>query len=421
MEAFITYRKRLTFPDTIEGAPEDMDTTGFGRLVDIIAAGKGRTCVLRGNEATLHPDFCQLVTMTLKKQLVPLVETCGLVLPDTLAFIQEKQLPLLLRLYQPKYCPADEAEEIRQTVRTIVESGTNQISTIAITKATEGPPQFALDFLKEIPLPEITFRILQPDNLETLRPYMEWLTAEILALTEAGIRCNVDCGIPPCTYTDEAYGKLAKLAIKHGRCLPKPGVRPDMRVYHCFQMIQSPGATLHMFKRRPQILDYFFDRYNGLQWDLKNYPDCIPCPCLRSLSCGGLCMAVKEKRLTEELAAKQNVLAETEDLEALIRAGIIAYQLGRYPESMEYLTEARRVDPSRPDIHLSLARALWQSENYTDSEEEFRKAARLLPDGRQALAELAGRFEAKGSSFKARRIMEELRRMPQPEPVSQHM
>jgi cytochrome c-type biogenesis protein CcmH/NrfG len=123
-------------------------------------------------------------------------------------------------------------------------------------------------------------------------------------------------------------------------------------------------------------------------------------------------MAVKAANLESEYAALVDQVQRDADLESLSTLGRVCYELCRFREAAAYLEEARRADPSVPEIHLLLARTYWETGSHGDAEDEFRKAARLAPDGKGIMLELLKRMQEKGSLFKTRRLAEEIKRMP---------
>ncbi|MCK5803291.1 MAG: tetratricopeptide repeat protein, partial [Lentisphaeria bacterium] len=257
--------------------------------------------------------------------------------------------------------------------------------------------------------------VLYSDDMEALRNLTKWLSSQVVDFAEHGGRAVIDCGIPLCAFANDDYGRMAKLGIPVGSCQPRPGILPNMRLYHCDRMTAFPAANASMFKRFQNVREYFYKRYNGLQWDFRFFEECPECPALRLNTCQGHCLAEKGRRLLKEAERLRDIVAEEANQEALVDMGTILYELSQFAQAVECMTEARRVDPADPHVHMILARCLWELGKLADAEEEFRKAARLLPDGREVLAELGSRFEESGKLFKARRLVEEIKRMPPPE------
>jgi radical SAM protein with 4Fe4S-binding SPASM domain len=419
MEAFVTYRSRLKIPDAPAGKPEDMPVAHFSRFVDLEVAGKARQSVVSGNEPTLHPDFEALLNTAEKKGLALLLETTGLMPDNAVRAIRDRRLPLTWRFHERRLYSDGDWNEMTARLTELGAKGRTPMHLLAVTHDPSVFPDEAIQWLRKLQIRDITFRVVRPATAAALRPYAARLAAAVTELTAAGHRVVLDCGLPPCAFTDEDFGRLARVGAPGGSCNPRPGVRPDLRIYHCREMLDYPGAALALFKTPARVTDYFYQRHNDLQWDLHAYPQCLRCPSLHTRVCGGECMAVKAavlEREQAELAAR----AETEDadVELLATLGRICYELCRFRDAAACFEEARRLDPSLPHVHLLLARTYWESGDPAGAEEEFRKAARLLPDGKAVMLELLKRLQSKGNLFKSRRLAEEIKRMPPEGPAA---
>ena len=83
-----------------------------------------------------------------------------------------------------------------------------------------------------------------------------------------------------------------------------------------------------------------------------------------------------------------------------------AWKLQDYPQTIEILERAARLDPANASIHLDLGRAYGLRYNYADAERCFEKAARVTPRQADALTEAGRRCQDFGSYEMAKRYFE---------------
>jgi len=219
------------------------------------------------------------------------------------------------------------------------------------------------------------------------------------------IHVTLDCGIPPCAFSDADFGLISKLGVSRDKCLPRPGVLPDLRLYHCHQMVRYASGNLRRHRFITEAMDWLYRRNSEAQWDLRFFPHCDECDCIPAETCMGECIVVKKDRLLARIDELKPVVEKEENLDALIEIGTLYWEMREVANAKECLTEARRVDPGNGDVHLLLAQLLRHTREWTESEEEFQKASRLLPDGRRALLELSEMYHERGQHKKADEIV----------------
>ena len=166
------------------------------------------------------------------------------------------------------------------------------------------------------------------------------------------------------------------------------------------------------FRKMQQVQDYFFRRHSDLQWDYRRFPDCPPCPSLRFAQCQGPCMGLKARTLRDEVERLRAQVAEDGSFDALASLGRGLFELNRFQEAEQCLLEAMRLEPARGGIHLLLGRTLSCMGRLDEADDEFHKAARLLPEGHEVLREWAKVLdEEHGKSSRSRRVLEEAQRL----------
>jgi tetratricopeptide (TPR) repeat protein len=87
------------------------------------------------------------------------------------------------------------------------------------------------------------------------------------------------------------------------------------------------------------------------------------------------------------LASLELAVASNRDLRiAQLDMGAVLIQLQRYPEAMQALRQAVKLDPTQPDAHFRLGRLYQTTGNLTDAKKEFAEARRLYQKADDSLA-----------------------------------
>ena len=293
MDAFITYRKTLTFPDTVQGTPLDMSAAHFGKLISFLTASKRHTCYLHGNEPALHPELPRLVAMARKKKILPFVATSGLMSETVKKLILEAQIPLLWKLYHPQFYDETQWQTMAENCVRLRSALPDRFRLAVIFHDPAQDYSHIPEFVHRAGVGDVSLRVLRADEPRRFEDFVARLVALVVSLTEAGVHVGLDCGLPPCFLSDEQFGALAKIDRLSKRCVPHPGVLPDLRVYHCPEMIDDASANFLRFRRRTEVIDHFYKRYSGLERDSELFEECPQCTARRRDTCHGRCMAVK--------------------------------------------------------------------------------------------------------------------------------
>ena len=413
MNAFITYKQTLASPDALEeGTPVELAPDDFAWLVEFMVKNKLPTCVLEGNEPTLHSALGELIDTAGKHEVRPFLETCGLIRPTAKSIIMDAKLQLVWKLYHPDFYTKAQWDEMSENCRALERALPGRISLCAVFHDLTQDYGYVIDFLRTMSLQSWILRVLPPSDLAPMRRFATWVVPQMTALAQTGLDIRFECGLPPCALTDAQHGALAKLRMLPDRCLPAPGVLPDGRLYHCRQLIDDASTNIRRFRKYPEIADYLFTRYVELEQDFEVFDGCAHCLSLRTDVCHGRCMAVKRGKRLKEIEQLQGTVATDENLEALIRLGQLYWELRQIAHAQECLTEARRVDPGNGEVHLLLARLHRYTGKFAEAEEEYEKAKRLLPDTRSVLIEMSRAFREEGRLDKAKKAMAEIAALP---------
>jgi tetratricopeptide (TPR) repeat protein len=270
---------------------------------------------------------------------------------------------------------------------------------------------WVVEFLEEVPCNQIVLRSLPAQSLKGKQAFGEWIAGAMVGFLEAGGKVLLDCGLQACALSDQVYGTLTRHGLHLQLCMPRPGVDTSLRLYHCREMVEFAGVKLTSFRKMAQVQDYFYRRHNDLQWDYRFFPECPPCPSLKFARCQGPCMGRKARRMRDEVDRLKAAVAAEGTFESLLALGRGLYELSRFQEAEQCLAEARRLEPSRGDVHLLLGRTLAQLSRLDEADEEYHKAARLLPAGDGVLLEWSHALQERGKSMRSRRVGEEARRL----------
>jgi tetratricopeptide (TPR) repeat protein len=410
MEAFVTHRRSLATLPAGTGTPVDMAAADFARFVDFLAANREEFCGLVGGEPTLHPDFPALVAAARRKQVEPVVETYGVVLDEVAEFLLAEQVQVCLRLLHPRFYDADQRARLLGLAERL---GRREVPLGVVALAGEPGDDYAWvrDFLARVPCRQLIVRTAEGLASADRRRLAAWLAEAVPPMLAAGGGVLLDCGLQPCAFADDEYGRLARHGIRLPACAPRPGVDTALRVYHCREMVEFAGAPLAAFRKLSQVHEYFYRRHQDLQADLRLFPDCPPCPSRQFAGCQGPCMGGRARRLAAQAERLKQAVAADGSPDALLELGGILYELSRFGEAEQCLAEVRRLEPARGEAHLLLARTLAALDRQDEAEEEFRKTARLLPGGERALFEWAHRLRERGKDSRAHKIEDEARKM----------
>lgn len=419
MELYLTNRKRVAFPDSMALSPEDMPVNVAIKALDLAASSKSGIVMLKGNEPAIYPDLDALLAACAKRNMNIFLETSGLMSDGAKTLLVKSSVNLLWRVYRPElYSPADMAE-MRANLQELLAAQLS-VQFIGMVDDSAANYDFLPKLMTEFGIEKLIMRVDCRTPLERLRPLAAWCAAKAPALLKDGVTLKIDCGVPSCLFSDEDYGRLAKIGMAYGQCVPYLGVLPDGRVCHCRRMAQLPGPQVGTFKDENALRQYYFVVFRELQWHLRPFTDCQQCLSLATNQCTGVSMATKAVAVQqnyEQLKAEieqegENANAE-EHQRQLWQMTEAAMLLAFYADAIECLEELRRLEPANGNVHHLLACAYWENGQLSEGEDEFRKAARLVENPLVSLGELHRRLYANGNLIKARILQEEMRRVKQ--------
>ncbi|MBT3379944.1 MAG: hypothetical protein HN742_03075 [Lentisphaerae bacterium] len=408
MDIVASYRRVIDTPDMVQGSPEDISPTRFGKIVDLLKASGRTDCCVRGNEPTAHAEFERLLAIAEKGRIRVHVETCGLLTAEARRLLEDRPLPVILKLYRPSVYEPGQLEEVAAAIGAINAAYPDRLRVCAVIDDLMQPLDYIESFVGEVGARSVAFRIVCPKELDQLRAFTGDFVPVVTGLGTTGVRVSLECGLPPCVFSDADYGALAKLDCLPMRCLPQPGVLPDLRVFHCWSLISRATGNLGAFRQTGQALDFLFSTFADAQCDLRPFADCTACPSASSEACVGPCLALKLERIEEDVARLRTRVEDDATQEDLVQLGVRYWQLRKFSEARDCLVEARRGDPGNGGVHLMLGRVYHRLGDLAGMEEEYEKAARLSREPAPVLAELGRAFGAVGKAGKARKVLARL-------------
>lgn len=233
--------------------------------------------------------------------MFPILETAGFP-PERLREILDKYRPAFrLKVYHRSVYPEKEGEKVEGILSRYTYSKDISIELCLVIHNLFLDYSFFLPFLEIESVTGFYIEIL-PEALgeeklrrtEKVREVIAPLLGLIKHASQRKLRITIGCVLPPCGFSDGDFGFLAKVGALPKRCLPYPGVLPDLRVYHCRALIQEAERRLFSFKDLAGVKEHFFLRYGESQ--VKNYlfAECKQCVSYKLKVCLGGCLALKK-------------------------------------------------------------------------------------------------------------------------------
>lgn len=420
MELFLTSRKRAELPFQQDVQPEDMPLAVVQRALDICATAPDIPVLLTGNEPLLHPDLEDVFTAIRKRKLNGITEVSGLMPDSAKKLLLEHPCTLFWRLYRPELLAPGDLAEIRVNLKELRDARM-PMQFLLLADDLEASYDFALEWLEEFQVRSLLVHMSCSAPIQQRLKLAAWCADQATELLKRGHTLSLDCGAMPCLFSDEHFGRLAKINFTRYPCTPHLTVLPNGHLTHCLPMAMLPGPPVTAFKTHADALKFYYDVFRDLQLDNSEHPACQPCLSCHAGLCTGLNMAAKAKLTIKHYEEMKKLLEKEEsDLEERkkhlwVMTGT-TMKLAFFADAVECLEELRRHDPGDDKAHYWLGCAYWECNRLTEAEDEFRKCARLAKDPRVPLAELHRRLVKNGNAIRARLLFEEFKRLEPPAP-----
>lgn len=416
MELFLTSRKRNDFPFNLSLTPTDMPIQYAIKAFDLASENRQFPLLLNGNEPALYPDLDEIFKIAAKRQVAVTMESSCLMPSATLDLIIKNRPTVLIRLYRPLFYTEQDLQEVKDTIKKLLENKIN-LQYVIMIDSVEADYAFIESWFEETQIGAAKFRAdctVPPDKSVKCLEQIGNIAANLAA---CGGTATFDCGFQPCTFSNELYGRLAKCSTKYSACAPHLEVMPDGRMAHCRQMTILPGPDVLSFKSFDDLITFYYDVFRNMQITVDPESNCAKCVSRNSSLCTGPTMAAKA---TENLNLREKlkqILEQPKEadnpnhLENVWKLAVACIKLALHDDAIECLEEMRRINPENPDFHYWLACEYWDVGRRGDAEDEFHKCSRLSPNPVPSLVDLHRRLVRNGNAIRARMLLEEIKRL----------
>jgi hypothetical protein len=272
-------------------------------LADFLWASSQRQVSFGGGEPTLHPECVDFILYLLHRGFDVTVFTDGLVSSPRLEELRRHltgaptaRLTWMCNLQDPVATPISPAATQRLH-RFLSVMGPWTQAGFTINRL-----DFTLDFLFDYlsryglqrrlrlglahPAAGSQGRFIQADKV---RQVVERLYSQRHLFEAHRVRPRLDCGFPPCAFSDAQLGWLYRFG-GHGPCGCRPTlvISPDMRVSHCIPLANYPGKSLFEFDSMEQIGRHFARLRDEREGESAGcFEACENCLCREDGGCGG--------------------------------------------------------------------------------------------------------------------------------------
>jgi len=260
---------------------------------------------LMGGEPLIHPHLKEVMDTIYKFSDWESVITFtgGLFQTSALQFFDTIKSSFVFNLNHPTSYINDQWRGVLKNLREAVENGFRVVLGYNIYQVF-----FDYDFLlttaMEYGIDSVRVSIANPiGSIETqiLRgEQRRQIGSKILELVENFISNDInvifDCVLPLCLFSDEQYGRLAKMidgnALRDGVCSPALDIRPDLTVHRCFAMGEDLKVSLCDYLDSRELADFFLESTDKFKW-LIPADGCDNCIEYRNHRCQGDCLAFR--------------------------------------------------------------------------------------------------------------------------------
>jgi len=275
----------------------------YERILDYLTASEVSIVSLTGGEPTLHPDFFQIVELSLKKGFTVSIksnatwneETC-----NEIKNLPKDNIHFLLNVNHPSALGQHFWEKVSRNIRQLKGKWLDFQFNIY---AQDFDYSYLLDLAAQAQPNRIVWSLSHMvkgsssdsrlDPLAVRKDYSPRIVEFASAFHQLGIQTVGVHGITPCMFAEEDYQKLLSFGGSlEATCQPVFDFLPDLSVQFCFPM----GGVFN----KKYIQDYNHLQEINLEFLEKlvfmrsaSFPldECLECPYSNSLACHGGCLA----------------------------------------------------------------------------------------------------------------------------------
>ncbi len=302
LEVFATYKNSLLFPDQVEGASADMPLDRFSFILDFLISCGYDCCVLTGNEVLRHPELNDFLLVAERKKMSIIIETSGFPNGKINEIASRHKIAIKWKIYHPTVYRQGQYEQLLGNLDIVTKRYKIFTEAVIVVHDLSLDYSFIADFIREQSVNNLYLDILckafdrrKEEQLNRLQKINSNFFVLIKQAFEEGIKTTIGCVNVPCGFSDSEFGALIKMGTMMKKCLPYPGVLPDLKVYHCRALINESERNLASFKNWEGLLEYFFKRYGEIQVKTLFFEQCESCLSRRAEVCFGGCLLLKTK------------------------------------------------------------------------------------------------------------------------------
>lgn len=325
---------------------DHMSLENFSYALDFMKRSGIENVRLLGGEPLLHPQIGSFLDLIKESNFQGVtIFTSGLFPENKLEMLGSLCPRIILNLNHPKVYASGQFQTIMKNLGTIVDKGFKV--TIGYNIYEEDfDYQFVIDTARDYDVECIRLCIANPStNVRTQVLDKEArnaigcrFTSMIEECAKHRLEVVFDCVLPPCYFTDEQWGRLAKLYPKSigkcGVCSPALDIDKDLKVHRCFALGDVDTADLHNFPNSNELLDYFGDRIDKFKW-IAVPAYCRECSAFLLRNCQGDCIAFHHNELQRLKKMDLNSNALYDDAYKKLRIGDIVSAKDSFQRGMD--------------------------------------------------------------------------------------
>jgi cyclic pyranopterin phosphate synthase len=266
-----------------------------------------RAVSLLGGEPTVHPDAPEMIDYALQRGFDVRVFTSGVMSARTRERVQDvwmrhepaRSVHFIVNANEPGSTPAGEL----QSQQAFLELAGSRASLSFNIYRADFDLSFAVGYMSRYDLkPVLRLGLAHPiasaaDGNAFVGPEQYRGVADRLAsffpLLDANkVMPSLDCGFPPCMFTDAQLGQLLKLrTVFSWTCGPVIDIGPDLQIWPCFPLSHIRSKTLYDFDTLDDVLRFLSTEVrNRVGGNCGIYLQCDDCAYKARQLCSGGCV-----------------------------------------------------------------------------------------------------------------------------------
>lgn len=278
-----------------------MKKEDFVKVLDWLEKQNIKLFILTGGEATIHPDFVEMMEI-LKKRKFQVAFYSNFFFSNKVSKVFSPDL--FYRItghYNPEY---ENNQKLMNTffknVKLVIDSGIEFESRFVLYKKNY---ERFLDFVQKFNLPFFTLNLVHPSIYNPKKALdekkiTEWrkLVMDFKAETDKrGLKFFISKPVPRCMFTENEFLEFKDKMKLWTTCLDRSQitVKPDLKVSWCNTDLFKPVKNVFDFDDVTDWSRYFWKHVEPLYWQEPSMPKCKSCKYFLNKSCQGACLTFK--------------------------------------------------------------------------------------------------------------------------------